>query len=64
MKTRTDTNEMEQNLIPVTGAELQTVTGGSIDLDVPQCGNVIPPLPYPQAYTTIGSVVTLPAVRG
>jgi hypothetical protein len=62
MKTRTDTNETEQNLIPLTGAELRTVAGGSIDLDVPQCGTVIPPLPYPPASVALGSV-TLPAVQ-
>jgi hypothetical protein len=63
MKTRDNWNETEQNLIAVTGAELQTVTGGSIDLDVPQCGNVLPHFPYPQPTAALGSIVTLPAAQ-
>jgi hypothetical protein len=63
VKTRTNANELEQNLIAVTSAELQTVTGGSIDLDVPQCGTVIPHFPYPQPTAALGSIVTLPAVQ-
>ena len=62
MKVRTKANELELNLTPASNEELQVIAGGSIDLDGPQCGNVIPHFPYP-GYTSLGSVVIIPAAQ-
>jgi hypothetical protein len=59
MKTR---NKTEYALTEVSREELQTITGGSVDLDVPQCGNVVPVGPRP--YTAGSPVqVIIPAAQ-
>lgn len=59
MKTST-ANKPERTLSAVSNEELETVTGGSIDLDVPQCGNTFPVGPRP---STIGAQVIIPAAQ-
>jgi hypothetical protein len=60
MKTSINANKSERVLTDVSREELQTVTGGSVDLEVPQCGNVFPIGPRP---STIGSQMTIPAAQ-
>jgi hypothetical protein len=63
MTTNKQTVEHDRVLAEVTAEQLLAITGGSIDVDVPQCGNVFPHGPYPNLMVVSILPVQQPVTR-